>query len=72
MVDKTEKELILQEGLVEGKIVIGCGELAAVQILPVLIESFRTKYLLVCYNLFTATADLVKEQMEKSICQYTS
>lgn len=25
LVDKTEKELVLQEGLVEGKIVIGCG-----------------------------------------------
>lgn len=67
LVDKTEKELVLQEGLVEGKIVIGCGELAAVQILPVLIESFRTKYPLVCYDLFTATADLVKEQMEKGL-----
>ena len=67
LVDKTEKELVLQEGLVEGKIVIGCGELAAVQVLPILFESFSQKYPLVCYDLFTATADLVKEQMEKGL-----
>lgn len=67
LVDKTEKELVLQEGLVEGKIVIGCGELAAVQVLPILFESFSPKYPLVCYDLFTATADLVKEQMEKGL-----
>lgn len=67
LVDKTEKELTWQEELVEGKIVIGCGELAAVQILPVLFESFSQKYPLVCYDLFTATADLVKEQMEKGL-----
>lgn len=67
LIDKTEKELIWQEELVEGKITIGCGELAAVQILPPILESFSQKYPLVCYDLFTATADLVKEQMEKGL-----
>lgn len=40
LVDKTEKELIEQEDFVDGKIVIGCGELAAVQMLPNLFETF--------------------------------
>lgn len=67
LVDRTEKELVEQEELVEGRIVIGCGELAAVQVLPEIIESFHEKYPLVTYDIFTGNADLVKEQMEKGL-----
>ncbi len=67
LIDKTEKELIEQEEQVEGKISIGCGEIAAVQILPKLIKAFREKYPLVTFDIFTATADLVKEQMDKGL-----
>ena len=67
LVDRTEKELTEQEELVEGRIVIGCGELAAMQILPEIIESFHKQYPLVSYDIFTANADLVKEQMEKGL-----
>lgn len=67
LVDRTEKELVEQEELVEGRIVIGCGELAAVQVLPEIIASFHEKYPLVSYDIFTASADLVKEQMEKGL-----
>lgn len=67
LVDRTQRELIEQDEFVEGKIVIGCGELAAVQVLPEIIESFREKYPLVTYDIFTGNADLVKEQMEKGL-----
>lgn len=67
LVDRTERELVEQEELVEGRIVIGCGELAAVQVLSEIIESFHKKYPLVSYDIFTASADLVKEQMEKGL-----
>lgn len=67
LVDRTERELVEQEELVEGRIVIGCGELAAVQVLPEVIETFHKKYPLVGYDIFTANADLVKEQMEKGL-----
>lgn len=67
LVDRTEKELTRQEELVEGRIVIGCGKLAAVQVLSEIIESFHEKYPLVSYDIFTANADLVKEQMEKGL-----
>ena len=67
LVDKTEKELIEQEEQVEGKISIGCGEIAAVQVLPNLIKTFREKYPQVTFDIFTATADLVKEQMDKGL-----
>lgn len=67
LADRTKKELAEQEELVEGRIVIGCGELAAVQVLSEAIEAFHNKYPLVSYDIFTATADLVKEQMEKGL-----
>lgn len=67
LVDKTERELAEQDEQVEGKISIGCGEIAAVQILPELIRTYREKYTRVSFDIFTATADLVKEQMDKGL-----
>lgn len=67
LVDKTERELIEQDEQVEGRISIGCGEIASVQMLPALFKSFREKYPRVRFDLFTATADLVKEQMDKGL-----
>lgn len=67
LVDKTEKELVEQEEQVEGKISIGCGEIASVQMLPDLIRNFHQKYPFVTFDIFTATADLVKEQLDKGL-----
>lgn len=67
LVDKTEKELVEQEEQVEGKVSIGCGEIASVQLLPELFRSFREKYPRVSFDIFTATADLVKEQLDKGL-----
>lgn len=67
LLNKTEKELAFQEEMVEGCISVGCGELAAVRILPKLFRSFIKKYPRVTYGLFTATADQVKERMESGL-----
>ena len=67
LVDKTEKELVEQEEQVEGKVSIGCGEIASVQLLPELFRAFREKYPRVTFDIFTATADLVKEQMDRGL-----
>ncbi len=67
LVDKTEKELTEQDEQVEGKITIGCGEIASVQLLPELFESFHKKYPLVTFDIYTATADNVTEQMDKGL-----
>ena len=67
LVDKTEKELVEQEEQVEGKISIGCGEIASVQLLPELFRNFHQKHPRVTFDIFTATADLVKEQMDKGL-----
>lgn len=67
LVDRTQRELIEQDEFVEGRIVIGGGELAAMQVLPEIIEGFCEKYPLVTFDIFTGNADLVKEQMEKGL-----
>lgn len=67
LVDKTEKELIEQDEQVEGKITVGCGEIGAVQLLPDLFESFHEKYPLVIFDIYSATADHVKEQMDRGL-----
>lgn len=67
LVDKTEKELAEQDEQIEGKITLGCGELGSVRLLPELIESFRKKYPLVTFDIYSATADNVKEQTDKGL-----
>ena len=67
LVDKTERELMEQDEQIEGKITIGCGEISSVQLLPELFKKFREKYPHVTFDLYTATADLVKEQMDKEL-----
>lgn len=67
LVDKTEAELSEQDELVEGRISIGCGELASVSLLPELFRSFRERHPRVVFDLYTATADLVTEQMDRGL-----
>lgn len=67
MVDKTEMELTAQDEQVEGSVAIGCGDLKAVQILPDLIRSFHERYPMVTFDLYTATADHVKDRMDRGL-----
>ena len=67
LVDKTEQELAEQEGAVEGVISIGCGDLAAVQMLPELFGAFQERYPAVSFDLYTATADHVKDRMDRGL-----
>lgn len=67
LVDKTERELVQQDEHVEGKIVIGCGEIASVQLLADLLASFHGEYPRVSFELYTANADHVKERMDRGL-----
>lgn len=67
LVDKTERELIEQDEELEGVVVIGCGDLKAVQILPEIIRNFREIYPKVTFDLYTATADHVKDRMDRGL-----
>ena len=63
--DKTIQELTTQEEQVEGVIRIGAGELGAMDRIAELCGSFREKYPRVRFDFNTATADVVKEQIER-------
>ncbi|HIT67075.1 MAG TPA: LysR family transcriptional regulator [Candidatus Merdisoma merdipullorum] len=67
LVDKTEKELSRQDELVEGTVSVGCGDLGAAQILPELFRGFHEKYPAVTFDLYTATADHIKERMDQGM-----
>ena len=67
LVDKTSQELAEQEELIEGVISIGSGELGATELLAGLCGSFREKYPRVRFDLYTATADVVRERIERGL-----
>lgn len=67
LVDKTEKELTAQEANVEGMVSVGCGDIAAVQLLPALIRQFNIKYPKVNFNFYTATADMIMQRMDRGL-----
>lgn len=67
LVDKTEYELSQQDKTVEGTVSIGCGDLAAVQLLPELIRSFHERYPAVTFDLYTATADHITDRMDRGL-----
>ena len=67
LVDKTRREVAAQEEAVEGTVSIGSGDLGAVQILPGIIRSFHEQYPKVDFDLYTATADHIKERMDQGL-----
>lgn len=66
LVNKTKRE-ISAENMMEGTVAIGCGDLAAVQLLPELIRSFHERYPAINFELYTATADHVKDRMDRGV-----
>lgn len=67
LADKTEQEFASQSETLEGRISIGSGEIGAVSALARCCEAFHEKYPLVTFDLLTANADVVKEQMDKGL-----
>lgn len=67
LANKTHRELTEQEGALEGVVSIGSGEFAAAQLLPELLASFSAKHPLVSYDLYTGTADTVRQRMDQGL-----
>lgn len=67
LADKTEREFASQSASLEGCINIGTGEAAAVSALARCCEAFHEQHPLVSFDLLTATADVVKERMDKGL-----
>ncbi len=67
LADKAERELSENEQLVDGEISIGCGELAAVQLIPKLFMAFKEKYPNVHLDLYTGNADQTKQRIDNGL-----
>lgn len=67
LVDKTEKELTEQEENVEGTVSVGCGDLGSVEMLARLFQAFHERYPAVVFDLYTATADHIKDRMDQGL-----
>ncbi len=67
LVDKTERELSCHDEKLTGTIVIGHGEIKAMEVLADDLAPFSREYPYVRFHFFTATADIVRERMERGL-----
>lgn len=64
---KTVQEVVASESSVAGTVTISLGEVAAASLVAQAISSFKKLYPAVVFDIVTATADVVKEQLEKGL-----
>lgn len=64
--DKIREEF-KESQVVDGTIMIGCGEFAAVELLAQICERYRAKYPMVQIRVHTGTADTIYEMMNKGL-----
>ena len=67
LADSVEKEFRHSKEEMSGTISIGSGETGSMQELAEIIRDFQEKYPLVQYDLYTATADEIKERLDKGL-----
>lgn len=65
--EKTKMELRHKEEMPAGEIAIGCGETKSMSILSENMISFRKRYPLVQFSIYSAIADDIKERIEKGL-----
>ena len=67
LADKTEREFAKTEGSLTGELSIGSGETLSMHTLSQWIASFREENPMVQYDIYSATADEIKDRLEKGI-----
>ena len=67
LAEKTQMEFERHEESLSGEISIGCGETNAMSFLSERIATFRRAHPLVRFNIYSATADDIKDRMEKGL-----
>lgn len=67
LAEKTKKEFSREEGELTGEISIGSGETRSIRFLGKLAAEFRQCYPLVTFDLYSSTADEIKERIEKGL-----
>lgn len=65
--EKTKMELKHPEEVVAGEIAIGCGETRNMSVLSECMTAFRKQYPLVHFSIYSASADDIKERIEKGL-----
>lgn len=65
--EKTERELSHKGDLLTGEIAIGCGETRSMHILANMMFSFRKENPMVQFDIYSATADDIKDRIGKGI-----
>ena len=65
--EKTKLELRRKEEMPAGEISIGCGETKSMSLLSQSMVSFREKYPLVQFSIYSAIADDIKERLDKGL-----
>lgn len=67
LTEKTKMELKHQEEVIAGEIAIGCGETRNMSVLSESMAEFRKKYPLIHFSIYSASADDIKERIEKGL-----
>lgn len=67
LTEKTTKELRHEENNISGEISIGSGETNGVRELADILSSFQAQYPSVTFDFYTATADEIKERLDKGL-----
>lgn len=65
--EKTVNELSHREDIVEGEVAIGAGETRSMSFIAEVIRAFRTIYSAVSFDIHSATADDIKDKLEKGL-----
>lgn len=65
--EKAKLELQCREDVPAGEIAIGCGETKSMSLLSKCMVSFRERYPLVQFSIYSAIADDIKERIEKGL-----
>lgn len=65
--EKTKQELQHKQEIISGEIAIGCGEARSMSILSGGMNTFRASYPMVQFSIYSATADEIKERIEKGL-----
>ena len=67
LAEKTKREVSHEEESIIGEIAIGSGELRSSGCLAELLSSFREKYPMIQYDIFSGNADNIKDRMEQGL-----
>lgn len=67
LADKTQSEFGSHDENLTGTVAIGAGETAATRAIPHLMRRFAERYPEVRFDLFTGTADMITERMDKGL-----